>query len=99
MFEERRWTFVKVVLAIIIALSMIPASVHAQGTNKQPDELKQRMALYEKIAITTQVPWYVLAAVDQYEHNIRKSRRDLPKQTGVIGIYIPGNVDRTRKSK
>lgn len=51
----------KVVLAIIIALSMIPASVHAQGANKQPDELKQRMALYEKIAITTQVPWYVLA--------------------------------------
>ncbi|MBC5891119.1 peptidase M23, partial [Bacillus pumilus] len=79
----------KVVLAIIIALSMLPLPVHAQGEGKQQDVLKQRMALYEKVAITTQVPWYVLAAVDQYEHNIRKSRRDLPKQKGVIGIYIP----------
>ncbi len=79
----------KVVLAIMIALSMLPLSAHAQGEGKQPDILKQRMALYEKVAITTQVPWYVLAAVDQYEHNIRKSRRDLPKQKGVIGIYIP----------
>lgn len=89
----------KVVLAIMIALSMLPLPVHAKGTGKQPDELKQRMALYEKVSITTQVPWYVLAAVDQYEHNIRKSRRDLPKQKGVIGIYIPGKCGLDQKTR
>ncbi|BBP92079.1 hypothetical protein BsIDN1_56970 [Bacillus safensis] len=87
----------KVVLAIMIALSMLPLPVHAKGTGKQPDELKQRMALYEKVSITTQVPWYVLAAVDQYEHNIRKSRRDLPKKKASLASTFPGNVDWTRK--
>lgn len=47
----------------------------------------ERMALYKKMEALTQIPWYYLAAIDQYERNIRQARRDLPKEQGLIGIY------------
>ncbi|RSK29428.1 M23 family metallopeptidase [Bacillus sp. HMF5848] len=50
------------------------------------------MALYTKMEGITQIPWYIYAAVDQYERNIRHARRDLPEEKGVIGIYYPKDV-------
>ncbi|MBD7939383.1 M23 family metallopeptidase [Cytobacillus sp. Sa5YUA1] len=46
------------------------------------------MALYERIEAVTTIPWYYLAAIDQYERNVRQSRRDLPKAEGITGIYF-----------
>ncbi|MDP4162081.1 MAG: M23 family metallopeptidase [Bacillota bacterium] len=54
----------------------------------EPDIYQKRMDLYKKIEAVTQIPWYYLAAVDQYERNIRQVRRDLPKVTGITGIYF-----------
>nr|WP_224752471.1 M23 family metallopeptidase [Metabacillus arenae] len=51
-------------------------------------ENELRLALYKEMAAVTQVPWYTLAAVDQYEASVRRSRKDLPKQEGLIGIYF-----------
>lgn len=48
-----------------------------------------RMELYKKIEAVSQLPWYYIAAVDQYERNIRLARKDLPKATGLTGIYFP----------
>ncbi|XJZ29150.1 M23 family metallopeptidase [Bacillota bacterium Lsc_1132] len=59
-------------------------SVHAQ----EPDPYQKRMELYKKVETITQIPWYYLAAIDQYERNIRQVRRDLPKPDGVVGIYF-----------
>ncbi|MGM9985683.1 MAG: M23 family metallopeptidase [Bacillaceae bacterium] len=51
---------------------------------------EKRMELYKKYEKKSGIPWYELAAVDQYERNIRSVRSDIPdKQEGVIGIYIP----------
>lgn len=50
---------------------------------------EKRMELYKNVEATTHIPWYYIAAIDQYERNIRQVRRDLPKADGVIGIYIP----------
>ena len=36
----------------------------------------------------THIPWYYLAAIDQYERNVRTSRRDLPDPDGISGIYF-----------
>jgi peptidoglycan LD-endopeptidase LytH len=52
------------------------------------DPYKKRMDLYKKVETVTQIPWYYLAAIDQYERNIRQVRRDLPKSDGIIGIYF-----------
>ncbi|TDK62497.1 M23 family metallopeptidase [Bacillus salipaludis] len=46
------------------------------------------MKLYKKVETITQIPWYYLAAIDQYERSIRQVRRDLPKAESVIAIYI-----------
>lgn len=53
------------------------------------DIYAQRMELYKKAEAVSLIPWYYFAAIDQYERNIRLVRRDLPKATGVLGIYIP----------
>ena len=34
------------------------------------------------------IPWYYLAAVDQYERNIQDVRKDIPKRDGVIAIQF-----------
>src|SRR3954452_15666470 len=57
---------------------------HAQET----DPYQERMKLYKKVETVTQIPWYYLAAIDQYERSIRQVRRDLPKPDSVIGIYF-----------
>lgn len=78
-------------LAVISCLFFAAFPLNALGAEtldqKQADE--QRLLLYKKTAAVTNVPWHVLAAADQYERNVRRSRRDLSKQEGLIGIYIP----------
>nr|WP_281258882.1 M23 family metallopeptidase [Bacillus canaveralius] len=61
-----------------------PLAVNAE----EPDFYAIRMELYKKVEATTNIPWYYLAAIDQYERNVRQSRRDLPKADGAIGIYF-----------
>ncbi|MCA1031617.1 M23 family metallopeptidase [Bacillus timonensis] len=63
--------------------------------NAQPDQQQiyaDRMALYKKVEAITQIPWYYLAAVDQYERSIRRARKDIPKETGNIAIYYKPEV-------
>src|SRR5699024_800420 len=47
-----------------------------------------RMALYKKTEALTQVPWYYIAAVDQYERQILDSNEDEP----LISIQIPEEI-------
>jgi peptidoglycan LD-endopeptidase LytH len=53
------------------------------------DLFARRMELYQKMQSVTNIPWYYLAAIDQYERNIRQARKDLPKAEGITGIYFP----------
>lgn len=55
----------------------------------QKEIYQKRMELYKKIEAITLIPWYYLAAIDQYERNIRSIRKDLPKPAGLSGIYFP----------
>ncbi|WP_083935200.1 M23 family metallopeptidase [Bacillus sp. 1NLA3E] len=61
---------------------------HSHANEQDKDKYQKRMELYKKVEAITNIPWYYLAAVDQYERNIRFSRRDLPKPVGTIGIYF-----------
>lgn len=81
-------------LFVLICMSLIMIDGKSTYANS-PDQAKiyaERMALYEKMEALTQVPWYYLAAIDQYERNIRQVRRDLPKPNGLIGIHFPREV-------
>lgn len=80
-----------IVLICIIVIFSLENS--ASANNVDQDKIyAERMALYEKMEAITQVPWYYLAAIDQYERNVRNVRNDLPKPTGLIGIYFPKEV-------
>ena len=61
--------------------------VLAKEEPKQEDILKERMGLYLRFENVT-VPWYYLAAVDQYERNIQQVRTDIPKREGPIAIQF-----------
>src|SRR5690606_18697400 len=50
-------------------------------------ELEERMLLYKKMETLTQIKWYYFAAVDQYERNVRHSKKEIPEQTGQIAIH------------
>ena len=69
---------------LLLMSSISPRDAHAKG----PDEYQERMKLYKKVETITHIPWYYLAAIDQYERNIRQVRKDLPKAESVIGIYF-----------
>ncbi|MGM7722509.1 M23 family metallopeptidase [Metabacillus sp. Hm71] len=60
----------------------------AETETDQNQEYKRLMSLYKKVETITTIPWYVLAAIDQYERNVRHSRKDIPKADGLIEIYI-----------
>lgn len=81
----------KICLLAVLLGFLAPNIVSHAAENKASadDTYYKRMELYEKIEAVTQLPWYYIAAVDQYERNIRSSRRDLPKATGLTGIYFP----------
>ncbi len=61
-----------------------PAGKAAENSNVY----EQRMKLYKQVEAVTHIPWYYLAAIDQYERNVRTSRRDLPDPDGISGIYF-----------
>ena len=78
-------------LCSMIVFSLIAPQVsHAESgaqTRSNPDE--KRMELFKEIEKNFDIPWYYIAAIDQYEHSIRNARKDLPDSDGPIGILVP----------
>lgn len=79
-----RLFFISIFALSILFLSNLTG--HAQVNQKNEYEL--RMELYKRMESVTNIPWYYLAAIDQYERNVRQARRDIPKAEGITGIYF-----------
>lgn len=74
-------------LAMILFMTSIPIQVAANNEQKSKEEiLSARMDLYLEYEAISLVPWYYLAAVDQFERNIQKVRKDIPIREGTIAI-------------
>ncbi len=52
-----------------------------------PSDNEQRMNYFLKYE-NESVPWYFLAAIDQFERNIQQVRTDIPKSDGLISIQF-----------
>ncbi|WP_335870310.1 M23 family metallopeptidase [Bacillus sp. 2205SS5-2] len=76
------------IVLLFLLSSLQPYSVNGEELSAA-DHYRLRMELYSKFETTTQIPWYYLAAIDQYERSWRFSRRDIPNPEGIISIYIP----------
>lgn len=78
-----------ITLAFVLIISILfPSMSFAEGETAEEIYAK-RMALYSKMEAVSFVPWYYIAAVDQYERNIARVRKDIPlKKDGYINIYF-----------
>ena len=70
---------IKIILSIVLFTLFFTIPAHA---NEELNPHLERKALYKKTEAETQVPWYYLAAIDQYE---RKTRQD----DRLISIHFP----------
>ena len=84
----------KAVLSVLILLLLILQPCALAKEKKEPD-LQKRMALYHKTEAATHIPWYVFAAVDQYEINIRKTAKTCRSKRAHRDIYSAKRVERT----
>lgn len=72
----------------VLALSLLFLTVvSAKEEPTQEMILDERMRLYLRFENVT-VPWYYLAAVDQFERNIQQVRNDIPKKEGTVAIQF-----------
>ncbi|MFD1737748.1 M23 family metallopeptidase [Bacillus salitolerans] len=78
----------KRLIVLLLVFSIISPSIVSASSDEQAKLYERRMELYKKFETITHIPWYYLAAIDQYERNLRYSRKDLPKPEGAIGIHF-----------
>ncbi|MFC4076110.1 M23 family metallopeptidase [Salinithrix halophila] len=81
-------------MAYLIVFAMLAGSFPSfaqAGSNPPVDEDAERQQLLERMETLTGVPWAYLAAVDQYERNIQRVRKDLNKRKGLIAIAVPSD--------
>ncbi|WP_197035460.1 M23 family metallopeptidase [Paenibacillus sp. UNC451MF] len=93
-----RWMKPILILALCSSLFLGTASpawtAPAAKASKPGTESKNMKAvfadrkdLFDKISAVTGIPWYYLAAIDQYERTINLARKR-PPSSGLIGIYF-----------
>src|SRR5690625_4858193 len=69
---------------VVIVLLLVHQTTFAEEKNSH----KERMALYKKTEALTQIPWYFMAAIDQYERNMISD----PSNEAIISIDIPREI-------
>ncbi len=74
-----------IILYTVLCFAAFQLNVFAESNE---NEYVKRMELYTRTEAVTNIPWYYLAAIDQYERNVRQARRDIPKAEGLTGIYF-----------
>ncbi|GGB36529.1 peptidoglycan DD-metalloendopeptidase family protein [Virgibacillus dakarensis] len=80
MFNKRTYMFL-----FFLFLSFI---LGAEQTSADDSIYKKRMSLYKKTEAVTQIPWYYIAAIDQYERNTEKDTSN----EKVISISFPDEL-------
>lgn len=63
----------------------VPAATSAAPKTDMKRILTERKDLFDKVSALTGIPWYELAAIDQYERTIHLAKKQ-PADTGLIAI-------------
>ncbi|MGN1400258.1 MAG: M23 family metallopeptidase [Bacillus sp. (in: firmicutes)] len=81
--------FIACCVFFLLAMN-VSISIHAASNGKNDTHTDQyRTKLFKKMEQLHGIPWYYIAAIDQYEHSLRNARKDLPDSDGPIGILVP----------
>ncbi|WP_445509823.1 M23 family metallopeptidase [Rossellomorea marisflavi] len=80
----------KVIFAALMFFFIVIHPVQLTVAKEMSEEQihNKRMELFKKNEALTQIPWYYMAAIDQYERSLRFSRQDREKPTSPISIHI-----------
>jgi hypothetical protein len=99
----RRITNKLIATAICVSslLLVCPAEIHAQApapeptTETNPSTMtliqiqNERKDMFQKVSALTGIPWYYLAAIDQYERTLSIAKpKKRPPREGLIGIFF-----------
>lgn len=80
--------FMKKRFLFVILFLLLFAGTKAVSADSAENIFEQRISLYKKTAAITNIPWYYLAAVDQYERNVHSSTQE----EKVISIHYPEHL-------
>lgn len=78
---------ITLISSIFAFFFLVCSNASAAEEPSREQVLEKRMEYYIKYSSIT-LPWYYLAAVDQYERNIQQVRNDIPKREGVVAIQF-----------
>lgn len=70
-----------------VFLFLFTSVVSAAEEPSREQILEKRMDFYIKYS-SELLPWYYLAAIDQFERNIQEVRSDIPKSDGILAIQF-----------
>ncbi|HLU20948.1 M23 family metallopeptidase [Lederbergia graminis] len=79
----------KIIMFAVLFTFFFPSMNGLAQKLSQEEIFQQRMDIYKRVEERSGVPWYYLAAIDQFERSIRYVRKDLPDPDEIIGYYIP----------
>jgi len=81
---------------IFLFLCLLPLSVQAAEHGpitvvpNPPSQYEARIYLFERMSALTGIPWFYLAAVDQYERTMTiANKKSRPARDGLIAIHYP----------
>lgn len=76
-------------LTIVIITSFVPKITYAKTTTPTDPDI-QRMEMFQRIGSITGIPWYYLAAINQYEKNVHTSKTKSDQR--LLSIEIPLDI-------
>ena len=82
--------FLQSVIILSLALPMFP-TVPAIAEEPAANPYAERLTLFKDMENIYQIPWYYIAAINQFEKNIQPQRQDLPIKKGLISIFFTKN--------
>ncbi|MEW9502615.1 M23 family metallopeptidase [Jeotgalibacillus marinus] len=80
-------------LSTVVVFVLFSSVVSSENKPQSREKLlNERMEYYVQYSAMHFIPWYYLAAVDQFERNIQLVRDDLPSREGPIAIQFDKKV-------
>ncbi len=80
---------IKIMFFWTLLLLFVGFSSHIKAEENQ---LEDRMNFYKEYALLTNIPWNMIAAIDQYERNTKNYRDYCPKKDEIISICIDPKI-------
>ncbi|KIL51985.1 M23 family metallopeptidase [Jeotgalibacillus soli] len=80
--------WIRLSLTSIVLFFYFSSVGSAEAQQTREERLNERMEYYIKYGTLTSLPWYYLAAVDQFERNNQLVRYDIPRREGTLSIHF-----------